>query len=52
MRVFKKLWYGMIVDYHLNKRHKINSKHLTLHRYHYEKALHYYEKAYGEEVSE
>lgn len=39
----------MFLDYHLRKRKKFNRKHKTVLRYHYEKALHYYEKAYGEE---
>ncbi|MED4377964.1 hypothetical protein P9274_20110 [Schinkia azotoformans] len=49
MNIIKIIWYGVFMDYHLRKKDTINPKYKTVLRYHYEMALHYYEKAYGKE---
>ena len=43
----KLLLYGPILNYHLNKRNKIDSQSLTVSKYHMEMAEHYFYKIYG-----
>ena len=47
MKLVKVLWYGMFISYHLRKRNTIDTKYITVSRFHYEMAQHYYKKAYG-----
>ena len=49
MKRIKALWYGMFIDYHLNKTEKIDVAHTTVFKYHHEMSLHYFKKAYGRE---
>lgn len=49
LKLVKVLWYGIFLSYHIKKKDNVNIKHKTVLRYHYEMALHYYEKAYGKE---
>lgn len=47
MNPFKVVWFGLLMEYHLRKRKKIDIKFRNVHQYHFEMAQLYYEKAFG-----
>ncbi|MFJ3388851.1 hypothetical protein [Lysinibacillus sp. NPDC086135] len=48
LNLIKLVFYAPIITYHLNGREKYNmDEHPTLMKYHCEKSIYYYEKAYG-----
>ena len=44
---FKLIRYGLFLEYHLSRQNVIDTKHLTVAKYHSEMAAHYFYKIYG-----
>jgi len=52
MNLFKELWHGILVDFHVNKGNRIGIKYLVARNYHFDLAKYHYQKAYGREFKE
>lgn len=51
--LIKHLYYGIYVDYHLNKAHKLLDKNcIKASDYHFEMAQYYYEVSYGHKFND
>jgi hypothetical protein len=44
--LLKYIKYGWLLNYHLKKKNKFDSKHQTVLKYHFEMAEHYYKKIF------